>query len=155
MGTLHQSESILNTYPASVYTQSLQWIEWLVFQMMVGNQYLNNSSRLEGPKLCQRGPNVNQFWTLTKQVYRSNFKWTEWLVFQIMVGNYHFRVLFVHWRAKIGTLPKSEPILNTYPARVYIKCEMDWAINFPDISRKPSFSAILGPLQGQNRANMA
>ena len=71
-----QNESILNNHPASVYA-------------MFGTYKVNNFTD-DGPKqletICsqflapiwptwdQRGPNANQFWTLTKQEYTPRLK---------------------------------------------------------------------------------
>ena len=53
------------------------------------------------------------------------------------------------------TWPKCKSILNTHPISVHTKFEFDCMNTFSDNGRKPSFSVILGPLEGQNLANMA
>ena len=40
------------------------------------------------PKLGQRWPKANQFWTLTQQIHTPNLKWIKWSLFQIMVENH-------------------------------------------------------------------
>ena len=54
-----------------------------------------------------------------------------------------FTVLF--WppeRRNWAKVAQNQIILNTYPASVNIKFEIDWVIFFPDIGEKPPFSDI-------------
>ena len=88
--TWPKSISFLNTHPISVHRK---------FGLDCMNTFSENGWKLpfrlifshflatRGPKLGQRRPKANQFWTLTQQTSTPNLKWTEWLLFQIMVGN--------------------------------------------------------------------
>ena len=51
---------------SSEHWPNLNWIAWIILQIMVGNHHLQSYAAIKGPQLGQRGPKVNHFWTLTQ-----------------------------------------------------------------------------------------
>ena len=72
-----------------------------------------------------------------------------------VVRNHHFQSFCDHQRVKF--VQRGPKAINSEhsPKNVHTKVELDCVDTFPENGRKPPFSVILWPLEGQNLGNMA